>query len=70
MKITNQQLHTEMLSMKQDLRDIKIRLLDPDKGTISKVNKNTSFRKATGKVLWSIWLVLIGILGELKWQKN
>jgi len=65
MKITNQQLHTEMLSMKQDLRDIKIRLLDPDKGTISKVNKNTSFRKATGKVLWSIWLVLIGILGKL-----
>ena len=65
MKITNQQLHTEMLSMKQDLRDIKIRLLDPDKGTISKVNKNTSFRKATGKVLWSIWLVLIGILCKL-----
>jgi len=65
MKITNQQLHTEMLSMKQDLRDIKKRLLDPDVGTISKVNKNTSFRKATGKVLWSIWLVLIGILGKL-----
>ena len=43
MKITNQQLHEEMLTMKQDLRDIKKRLLDPDKGTISKVNnqKNT-----------------------------
>jgi hypothetical protein len=65
MPITNKQLHQEMLDMKQDLRDIKIRLLDPDKGTISKVNKNTSFRKATGKVLWSIWLVLIGILGKL-----
>jgi len=65
MPITNKQLHQEMLDMKQDLRDIKIRLLDPDRGTISKVNKNTSFRKATGKVLWSIWLVLIGILGKL-----
>ena len=65
MKITNQQLHAEMLSMKEDLRDIKKRLLDPDVGTISKVNKNTSFRKTTGKVLWSIWLVLIGILGKL-----
>ena len=65
MPITNKQLHAEMLDMKQDLRDIKVRLLDPDKGTISKVNKNTSFRKATGKVLWSIWLVLIGILGKL-----
>jgi len=65
MKITNQQLHAEMLSMKEDLRDIKKRLLDPDVGTISKVNKNTSFRKTTGKVLWSIWLVLIGILGKI-----
>ena len=65
MPVTNKQLHQEMLDMKQDLRDIKIRLLDPDKGTISKVNKNTSFRKATQKTLWSIWLVLIGILGKL-----
>jgi len=65
MKITNQQLHEEMLTMKQDLRDIKKRLLDPDKGTISKVNKNTSFRKGAQKTLWSIWIVLIGIIGKL-----
>ena len=65
MKINKRQQQSEMLSMKEDLRDIKKRLLDPDVGTISKVNKNTSFRKTTGKVLWSIWLVLIGILGKL-----
>tara|TARA_R110002012_G_C11336064_1_gene577657 strand:- start:153 stop:362 length:210 start_codon:yes stop_codon:yes gene_type:complete len=65
MKITNQQLHKEMLSMKEDIRDIKKRLLDPDIGTISKVNKNTSFRKGSQKTLWSIWLVIIGILGKL-----
>ena len=65
MKITNQQLHEEILTMKQDLRDIKKRLLDPDKGTISKVNKNTSFRKGAQKTLWSIWIVLIGIIGKL-----
>tara|TARA_R110002050_G_scaffold221374_3_gene357182 strand:- start:844 stop:1053 length:210 start_codon:yes stop_codon:yes gene_type:complete len=65
MKITNQQLHEEMLTMKQDLRDIKKRLLDPDQGTISKVNKNTSFRKGAQKTLWSIWIVLIGIIGKL-----
>jgi hypothetical protein len=65
MKVTNQQLHEEMLTMKQDLRDIKKRLLDPDKGTISKVNKNTSFRKGAQKTLWSIWVVLIGIIGKL-----
>ena len=65
MPITNKQLHQEMLDMKQDLRDIKIRLLDPDKGTISKVNNNTNFRKGAQKTLWSIWLVIIGILGKL-----
>tara|TARA_R110002110_G_scaffold95656_5_gene247189 strand:+ start:313 stop:522 length:210 start_codon:yes stop_codon:yes gene_type:complete len=65
MKITNQQLHTEIIVMKQDLRDIKKRLLDPDQGTISKVNKNTSFRKGAQKTLWSIWIVLIGIIGKL-----
>tara|TARA_R110002012_G_scaffold5007_1_gene22824 strand:+ start:830 stop:1039 length:210 start_codon:yes stop_codon:yes gene_type:complete len=65
MPITNKQLHQEMLDMKQDLRDIKVRLLDPDKGTISKVNKNTAFRKGSQKTLWSIWVVLIGILGKL-----
>jgi len=65
MPITNKQLHQEMVSMKEDLRDIKKRLLDPDVGTISKVNKNTSFRKGSQKTLWSIWIVLIGILGKL-----
>ena len=65
MKITNQQLHEEMILMKQDLRDIKKRLLDPDEGTISKVNRNTSFRKGAQKTLWSIWIVLIGIIGKL-----
>ena len=64
-RLTNEQLHAELLELKADVREIKIRLLDPDKGTISKVNKNTSFRKATGKVLWSIWLVIVGILGKL-----
>ena len=65
MKITNQQLHEEMVIMKQDLRDIKKRLLDPDEGTISKVNRNTAFRKGSQKTLWSIWIVLIGIIGKL-----
>ena len=65
MKITNQQLHEEMLTMKQDIGDIKTRLLDPDTGTISRVNKNTSFRKGAQKTLWSIWVVLIGIIGKL-----
>ncbi len=64
-RLTNQQLHDELISIKSDVREIKVRLLDPDNGTISKVNKNTSFRKGAQKTLWSIWIVLIGILGKL-----
>ena len=65
MKITNEQLHQQQLHIKKDLKEIKVRLLDPDVGTISKVNKNTTFRKGAQKTLWSIWIVLIGILGKL-----
>ena len=64
-RLTNEQLHNELIAIKADVKEIKIRLLDPDNGTISKVNKNTSFRKGAQKTLWSIWVVLVGILGKL-----
>ena len=76
---TNEHLYSEIKLVKQevchikdnqarmqdDLTMIKKKLLNPDDGTISRVNKNTAFRKSTGKVLWSLWLVLIGILGKM-----
>ena len=65
MRITNEQLHREQLLIKKDLKEIKVRLLDPDMGTISKVNKNTAFRKSSGKVLWSLWITVLGILGKI-----
>jgi hypothetical protein len=64
-RLTNEQLHGELIAIKADVKEIKVRLLDPDYGTISKVNKNTSFRKGAQKTLWSIWIVLIGILSKL-----
>ena len=64
-RLTNQQLHEELIAIKADVKEIKVRLLDPDNGTISRVNKNTSFRKGAQKTLWSIWVVLVGILGKL-----
>ena len=64
-RITNQQLHEDLQDVKDDVRFIKKRLLDPDDGTIARVNQNTSFRKTTQKTLWSIWIVIIGILGKL-----
>ena len=65
MPITNKQIHEELKDLKEDVRFIKKRLLDPDDGTISRVNRNTSFRKGAQKTLWSIWLVIVGILGKL-----
>ena len=65
MRITNEQLHREQLLIKKDLKEIKVRLLDPDMGTISNVNKNTAFRKSSGKVLWSLWITVLGILGKI-----
>ena len=65
MPITNKQLHEELIDLKQDIRFIKKKLLDPDNGAIARVNKNTSFRKSAQKTLWSIWLVIIGILGKI-----
>ena len=78
-RLTNEHLHSEIKLVKQDVKYlkegqermqedismIKKTLLGPDSGTIARVNKNTAFRKSTGKVLWSIWAVLLGILGKL-----
>ena len=41
------------------------KLLDPDHGVTARVNRNTAFRKSTGKVLWSIWIALLGIIGKI-----
>jgi len=65
MSITNKQIHDELKDLKEDVRFIKKKLLDPDDGTIARVNRNTGFRKQTGKVIWSIWIALIGIMGKL-----
>ena len=78
-RLTNEQLHSEIKLVKQDvchIKDnqkkmqdditmIKKTLLGPDSGTIARVNKNTAFRKSTGKVLWSIWIALLGIIGKI-----
>ena len=51
--------------MQADLTMIKKTLLDPDAGTIARVNQNTNFRKSAQKTLWSIWIALIGIIGKI-----
>ncbi len=64
-RLTNQQLHDELVAIKSDVREIKIRLLDPDDGTIARVNRNTDFRKKANGALWSVWIAVLGIIGKL-----
>ena len=64
-RLTNQQLHDELVAIKADVKEIKIRLLDPDDGTISRVNRNTDFRKKASAGLWSVWIAVLGIIGKL-----
>ena len=78
-RLTNEHLHSEItlvnkelchvkdnqVRMQSDLAMIKKKLLNPDDGTVSRVNKNTAFRKSTGKVLWSIWIAILGIIGKI-----
>ena len=64
-RLTNEQLHAELLELKADVREIKVRLLDPDHGTIARVNRNTDFRKKASGALWSVWIAVLGILGKL-----
>ena len=78
-RLTNEHLHSEIKLVKQELCHVKANqskmaddlvmikktVLNPDYGTIARVNKNTAFRKGAQKTLWSIWIVIIGILGKL-----
>tara|TARA_R110002012_G_scaffold257840_1_gene438131 strand:+ start:629 stop:883 length:255 start_codon:yes stop_codon:yes gene_type:complete len=78
-RLTNADLHNEIQLLKHDLEHIKTgqlktqndismikrTLLDPDKGAIARVNRNTEFRKIAGGSLWSIWVAMVGVLAKL-----
>ena len=78
-RLTNEHLHSEIklvnkelchvkdnqIRMQNDLGMIKKKLLNPDDGAISRVNKNTAFRKSTGRVLWSLWIAILGLVGKI-----
>ena len=78
-RLTNSDLHNEIklvkkdmaflkegqLKMQSDITMIKKVLLDPDNGPISRVNRNTDFRKKASAGLWSVWIAVLGIIGKL-----
>ena len=78
-RLTNEHLHSEIKIVKNDMQylkegQIKIQeditmikkvLLDPDKGAIARVNRNTDFRKKASGALWSVWIAMIGVIAKL-----
>ena len=69
MKMNNEQLHAELKELKQDVREIKKRLLDPDDGVVARINKNTSFRKSTRVGLWMVFAAIGGLIAEIVLRK-
>ena len=65
MRMTNEQLHVEILELKQDIREIKKRLLDPDDGVVARINVNTSFRKSARIWLGVFFTSIIGIVTKM-----
>ena len=78
-RLTNSDLHNEIklvkkdmtflkegqLKMQSDITMIKKVLLDPDDGAISRVNRNTDFRRKANAALWSVWVAMIGVIAKL-----
>ena len=69
MKMTNAQLHAEILELKEDVREIKKRLLDPDDGVVARININTSFRKTARIWLGVFFTTIIGIVTKMLFDK-
>ena len=65
MRMTNEQLHAEILELKTDIREIKKRLLDPDDGVVARININTSFRKSARIWLGVFFTSIIGIVTKM-----
>ena len=69
MKMTNEQLHAELIELKQDVREIKKRLLDPDDGVVARINVNTSFRKSARIWLGIFFTSIIGIVTKMMFER-
>ena len=55
----------DKLDNKMDMLTEK--LLDPDRGVTSRVNRNTSYRKIMSKALWVVYTVLIALVIKAFW---
>lgn len=50
------------------LDNLTQKLLDPDYGVTSRVNRNTSYRKVMTKALWVVYTILTGLIIKTFWK--
>jgi hypothetical protein len=58
-------LQEKMDSFDNKLDVLTERLLDPDNGIASKVNRNTSMRKVIVKAIWFLYALAVGAIGTI-----
>jgi hypothetical protein len=58
-------LQEKMDSFDGKLDVLTERLLDPDTGIASKVNRNTSMRKVIVKAIWFLYALAVGAIGTI-----
>lgn len=68
MKQRMNSMDDKLEKMDQKLDMITEKLLDPDYGVTSRVNKNTSYRKVITKAMWVIYTVTIGLIIKMFWD--
>ena len=47
-------IHRELVEIKEDVTELKLKLLNPDDGAIARANRNTSFRKESESLIKEI----------------
>jgi len=70
LQITMEDLKKDQRSMKDDISDMKKKLLDPEAGVIVKVNENTKFRLAEENRYEDYMKVNIDVDSLKKWQSG
>lgn len=70
MKQKIESMEDKLEGMDDKLDNLTKKLLDPDFGVVSRVNKNTSARLNMQKALWGLWTIVVGSLVAYFFSKN
>ncbi len=53
--------------IREDIRQMKEALFNPDTGLFTRVRENTNFRRIAGKIIWVLFTLVLGL--TFQWIK-